>query len=138
MNEYCFADLPIGKRETLVVTVGDADVLAFAQLSGDQSAIHVDDEYAKSRAFRRRLVHGMLSGAYLSGFLGMKLPGKHGLLQSIECQFPAPCYVPSVLTIEGVVVRRTEALRVVTVELSIIDQAGTVTARAKARSALKQ
>ena len=81
--------------------------------------------------------HGLLVGAYISSLIGMKLPGRHGLLQSINCQFRAPCYAPNILTIVGTVTKRSEAIRVVGIGITVSDQEGTEILRADANSVLK-
>jgi 3-hydroxybutyryl-CoA dehydratase len=40
-------------------TIGEADVLAFAALTGDAHPLHYDDEYAKTTRFGRPIVHGL-------------------------------------------------------------------------------
>ncbi|MBI3463382.1 MAG: MaoC family dehydratase N-terminal domain-containing protein [Planctomycetes bacterium] len=45
------------------------DVEAFARLSGDLNPVHLDEEYAKSSAFGRRVAHGALTVAAVSGLL---------------------------------------------------------------------
>ena len=137
MNEYSFDQLPIGKQESLTVCITESDIEHFASLSGDCSTIHMDNDYAASRRFKGRLVHGLLVGSYISALLGMKIPGKHGLLQSINCQFRAPCYAPNRLTITGIVTRRSEAIRVVSIRVSVTDQEGVELVRAEANSVLK-
>lgn len=137
MNEYSFDQLPIGKQEILSVSITNSDIDRFAAFSGDCSAIHMDDDYAASRGFKARISHGLLVGAYISALIGMKLPGKHGLLQSINCHFRAPCYAPNMLTITGTVTRRSEAIKVVSIGISVTDQEGTEILRADANSVLK-
>ena len=41
-------------------TVTVDDVLAFADLTGDHEPIHVDEEFARSTPYGKRLVHGVL------------------------------------------------------------------------------
>jgi len=53
--------------------VTDELVRAFAEVSGDHNPIHLDDEFAKTTRFGRRIAHGMLSGAFRSGVLGYEL-----------------------------------------------------------------
>jgi len=136
MNDFCFVDLVLGHEQNMAVDITPADVEAFCRSSGDWSTIHVDDEYAVSRGFAQRLVHGMLIGSYLSAFVGMKLPGRHGLLQSMNCQFRRPCYAPAHLAINGKVVRRSEALRVVTIDIVVTRDAETLVV-AQANSVMK-
>ena len=137
MNEYHFEELNIGKQEINVISIDECDIDHFATFSGDHSAIHVDDEYAMSRDFDARLAHGLLVASHISGLIGMKLPGKHGLLQSINCNFIAPCYVPNILTITVTVKRRSEAIKVVGIGITVVDQVGSVIVNANANSVLK-
>lgn len=48
-------------------TVTEADVVAFAGLSGDYNAIHTDEEYARSTSYGTRIAHGMLGASISSG-----------------------------------------------------------------------
>ena len=54
-------------------TVTEADVVAFAGLSGDFNPIHVDHESAKEGAFGHPIAHGLLGLAIVSG-LGSAAP----------------------------------------------------------------
>ena len=137
MNEYSFEQLSIGTQESQTLTLTKNDIEQFASFSGDYSTIHMDDKYAESRSFKARLTHGMLVGSYISSLLGMKLPGKHGLLQSINCNFCAPCYAPNTLIMTGTVKRRSEGLKVVTIEITVVDQDGTLIVKAMANTVLK-
>jgi acyl dehydratase len=48
-------------------TITEADVVAFAGLSGDWNPLHTDEEFAKRTPFRRRIAHGMLVNSIASG-----------------------------------------------------------------------
>ncbi|MGQ9597995.1 MAG: MaoC/PaaZ C-terminal domain-containing protein [Anaerolineae bacterium] len=63
-------------------TVTEADVMAFAALSGDWNAIHTDAEYAQKGMFGQRVVHGLLGMSIASG-LAMRL----GLLEETALAF---------------------------------------------------
>ncbi|MEQ8934158.1 MAG: MaoC family dehydratase [Silicimonas sp.] len=56
----------IGDRFTVSKTLTETDLAMFCSISGDFDPIHVDDEYAKSTIFGRRIAHGLLSIALLS------------------------------------------------------------------------
>ena len=63
-----FEDLAPGLRfETPTRTVTEADVQAFAALSGDQNRIHTDAEFARRTPFRRRVAHGLLVQSIATG-----------------------------------------------------------------------
>jgi acyl dehydratase len=48
------------------LTVTERDINLFAELSGDFSPNHVDEEFMKKSAFGKRIAHGALLVAYMS------------------------------------------------------------------------
>jgi len=48
-------------------TVTEADVVAFAGLSGDFNPLHTDAEFARATPFGQRIAHGMLVAAMATG-----------------------------------------------------------------------
>ena len=50
-------------------TIGEADLTAFAGLTGDYSELHTSDVYATHSQFGRRVAHGMLGLAYAHGLM---------------------------------------------------------------------
>lgn len=58
--------LEIGETATFAKTITEADLVLFAGLTGDFDPIHVNEEYAKSTIFGRRIVHGGLVMGLLS------------------------------------------------------------------------
>ena len=50
-------------------TVTEADIVAFAGLSGDYNPLHVDEEYCKTTQFGTRIAHGPLVYAIAAGLL---------------------------------------------------------------------
>jgi acyl dehydratase len=63
-----FEEFTIGKHITTAGrTITEADVIAFAGLSGDYNAIHCDAEYASTTPFGRRVAHGLLGLSIASG-----------------------------------------------------------------------
>lgn len=62
------AEIEPGRRwETPGLTVTDAHFVAFAGLSGDFFALHMDDTFARERGFEGRVAHGLLGLALLDG-----------------------------------------------------------------------
>jgi len=56
-----FGELAVGERfATPPRVIADADVMAFAELSGDHHPLHVDEAWAADGPFGRRIAHGML------------------------------------------------------------------------------
>jgi acyl dehydratase len=48
-------------------SVREADVAAFAELSGDDNPLHLDEAFARGTTFRRRIAHGLLVESVASG-----------------------------------------------------------------------
>ena len=61
MNElggYAFADLRVGMCATFAKTVTEADIVLFAAVSGDNNAIHINEEFAAGTIFKGRIAVG--------------------------------------------------------------------------------
>lgn len=50
-------------------TVTEADIVAFAGLSGDYNPLHINEEYCKNTLFGTRIAHGPLVYAIAAGLL---------------------------------------------------------------------
>jgi 3-hydroxybutyryl-CoA dehydratase len=85
-----FEDLSAGQEASLSKTVTEADIAAFAEISGDKNPVHLDAQYAAGTMFKERIAHGMLSAAYISAVFGMKLPGPGAIYISQTLNFKAP------------------------------------------------
>mgnify|MGYP001567640177 CR=1 FL=1 len=59
---------------TAARTVTEADIVAFAGVSGDFNPVHINEEFASQTMFKGRIAHGMLSAAFVSTVFGTKLP----------------------------------------------------------------
>jgi 3-hydroxybutyryl-CoA dehydratase len=66
----------VGRKATVTNTITEADVAAFAKVSGDHNPIHLDVSYAAKTRFKQRVAHGMLSAGFISAAL-VKLPDPH-------------------------------------------------------------
>jgi len=68
-------------------------VRQFALLTGDRSALHVSDAFARRSVYRQPVVHGMLPVAFLSVAEGLRVEGWVGKPIAIIGQFVAPAYI---------------------------------------------
>ena len=63
-----FDDLSIGDRFLSTSrTLTEADIAAFAELSGDRNPVHLDEAFARGTLFRGRIAHGLLVQSVASG-----------------------------------------------------------------------
>ena len=67
---YTYDDLAVGMAfRSPGRTITDADLVAFAGLTGDYSELHTSDVYARRSVFGRRVAHGLLGLAYAHGLM---------------------------------------------------------------------
>jgi acyl dehydratase len=67
---YTYDDLHVGMAfRSPGRTITEADIVAFAGLTGDYSELHTSEVYAKASQFGRRVAHGMLGLAYAHGLM---------------------------------------------------------------------
>src|SRR3954469_17201563 len=59
-------------------------------VSGDNNAIHTNEEFAVSTVFKGRIAHGMLSASVISAAIANKLPGPGTIYMSQSLRFRAP------------------------------------------------
>lgn len=95
---YFFEDLSVGMSAAFAKTVTEADIAAFAGVSGDFNPVHINEEFAKTTMFKGRIAHGMLSGAFISTVFGMKMPGPGCIYVSQLLKFKAPVKIGDTVT----------------------------------------
>jgi len=91
-------DIKEGMEVSYSQTITDADVKAFAGISGDNNPVHMSDEYAEKSRFKKRIAHGLMSASYFSALFGTKIPGPGCLYVSQSLQFKRPVYLGDTVT----------------------------------------
>lgn len=117
-------NLKVGDTASLTKTITDADIRAFAELSGDRNPIHLDDEYAATTRFGRRIAHGMLAASLISTVLGTELPGTGTVYLSQNSRFVAPVYPGDTVTARVTVTNIRDDKPIVTLETICENQRG--------------
>ena len=98
MNGLFLEDLKVGQSAMFGRTVTDADITAFAGVSGDTNPIHLHDGFARTTRFGQRIAHGMLSGSFISTVIGTKLPGPGSVYIAQTMNFTAPVLIGETIT----------------------------------------
>ena len=98
MQGHYFDELMVGQSAEMSRVVGAGDIEAFAEVSGDENPVHLDEAYAATTTFGERIAHGMLSGAYISAVLGTKLPGPGAIYLSQSLRFRRPVRIGDLVT----------------------------------------
>lgn len=90
LNGYDIEDLQPGMSATFSKTITEADIVLFAGVSGDNNAIHTNEEFARSTIFGGRIAHGFLSASVISAAVANRLPGPGTVYLSQSLRFRAP------------------------------------------------
>ena len=109
MHGFYFDELSVGQTAEMSRVVGSADIEAFAEVSGDNNPVHLDEDYARTTTFGERIAHGMLSGAYISAILGTKLPGPGAIYLSQTLRFRRPVKIGDLVVARATVTELDEA-----------------------------
>jgi 3-hydroxybutyryl-CoA dehydratase len=113
-------------------TITEADVVAFASLSGDWNRIHSDAEYARNTLFEQRVAHGLLTLSIASG-LSMQMGFMEETVQAftgMEWKFRAPVFIGDTIRMRTTIAKKREMRRLgggfVTFRVEILKQDDTV------------
>ena len=121
-----FEDLKVGLTAVYARTLTETDIVLFAGISGDNNPVHINEEFASNTMFSGRIAHGMLTAAFISTVLGMKLPGPGSIYVSQTLRFKAPVRSGDTLNVRATVTdlvpekRRATLSTVVTVGNKVV------------------
>lgn len=102
----------------------------FARITGDDNPLHLDAVYAATTAFRRPIMHGMLSACVFSKVFGTITPGPRSIYLSQSLEFKGALYVDTRYKAVFTVTEK-EGKRI-GVQTQIVDETGQVLTDGKA------
>ena len=110
LNGYDVEDLRVGMSASFSKTITEADLVLFAGVSGDNNAMHVNEEFAAATPFGGRIAHGMLTASVISAAIANKVPGPGTIYLGQNLRFRAPVRpgetVHATVTVTEIVVDR--------------------------------
>jgi 3-hydroxybutyryl-CoA dehydratase len=118
--------LNLGDNASRTKTITDEMIHTFATLSGDSNPLHLDDDYAKTTRFGRRVAHGMIAAGLISAILANDLPGPGSIYLGQTLQFTAPVYPGDSITTTVEVVKIRDDKPIITLSTTCSNQDGTV------------
>lgn len=89
-NGHDIEDLQPGMAATFSKTITEADIVLFAGVSGDNNAVHVNEEFAAETPFGGRIAHGFLTASVISAAVANRLPGPGTIYLGQQMRFKAP------------------------------------------------
>jgi acyl dehydratase len=130
---YTYDDLYVGLAfRSPGRTIGEADLTAFAGLTGDYSELHTSDVYAQASQFGRRVAHGMLGLSYAHGLMwartGELRPTVIAFLGISDWRFVGPIFIGDTIFVNYRIAEiRDSASKpgqaIVTFDVDVVDQA---------------
>ncbi len=102
-NKVPLEEIKVGTCVSYSQTITDADIKAFAGLSGDRNPVHLDEEYAEKSKFKKRIAHGMMTASYFSALFGTKIPGEGCVYTYQSLNFKRPVYINDTVTASVIV-----------------------------------
>ena len=90
----------VGQKVVLEKIFSLEEVVAYANVTGDDNPLHIDEEYAKGSRFGGNIVHGMFVMGVISKVLGTQLPGNGTIYLEQDIKFKRPVYVNKKVFIE--------------------------------------
>jgi 3-hydroxybutyryl-CoA dehydratase len=90
--------LRVGATATYSKTVTEEDVERFAAVTGDVNPVHLDEAFAQTTRFGKRIAHGMLTAGLISTVLGTRLPGLGAIYVSQSLRFLRPVFIGDTVT----------------------------------------
>ena len=111
-----------GDTASISKTITDDDIQKFADASGDHNPLHLDDEFAKSTRFGRRIAHGMFSASLISAVIANQLPGQGSIYLGQTLKFVAPVFPGDTITARVTVISIRDDKPVVRLETVCMNQ----------------
>ena len=138
---YTYADLRVGLTfRSPGRTITEADVVAFAGLTGDYSELHTSEVYARASQFGRRVAHGMLGLAYAHGLMwprtGELRETAVAFLGISDWRFLGPIFVGDTIFVNYALAELRDSKSkptqaIATFDVEIVDQDGRVVQRGR-------
>ncbi len=131
-----FEDFTLGTRlRTAGRTITEADIVAFAGLSGDFNQIHTNAEYAAADTFGQRVAHGLLVQSIATGLAVQSgvIEGTVLAFRELDAKFSLPVYIGDTIHVEIEIVATKPLPRLrggnVIMKVAVVNQKGAATQR---------
>ena len=124
LNEYTFEEIKIGMKESFQVNITESMENNFAEITGNYNPLASNKEYAATTNYKKRICPGMFTASFFSRLTGMHLPGKYALVYSQSLNFVNICFIGDKITVEGEVIEKNDATKMITINTKITNQDG--------------
>ncbi len=133
LDRQYFEDIQVGDEYLSPGrTVTEADIVAFAGLSGDYNVLHTDAEFMRTSIFGERIAHGLLGLAIQSGLALRAMPRPFATIAflGLRWRFKGPIRIGDTIKVRFKVIEKRETSKpdrgIVVVERAVLNQRGEV------------
>jgi len=124
IENVTFDEMQIGHSAKILRTLSNADIQAFAAVSGDTNPAHLDANYAEHTLFHGVIAHGMWGGALISALLGTQYPGPGTIYLEQNLHFSRPIRIGDTLEVTVTVIALDPEKKRVDLDCLVINQKG--------------
>jgi len=114
--------LQAGDKSSRSLVIDDQTIRAFAEVTGDNNPVHLEDDYAAGTRFGRRIAHGMIAAGLISATLANDLPGPGTVYLNQTLKFKLPVYPGDTVTATVEVLKVREDKPIVTLSTVCTNQ----------------
>ena len=121
----------LGDHGEMSKTVSEYDVYGLAGIVGDFYGVHLDEEYAKTTRFGRRIAQGALSVGFLSTVMGQmaaRAPNPGAVSYRYDITFLGPVYIGDTVTARLELIEKDDERNTCVFKASVTNHEGTVVA----------
>lgn len=132
MTKRAHMDLySVGDHGEVAKTVSEHDIYGFAGIVGDFYAVHLNEEFAKTTRFGKRIAQGALSVGFLSAVMGQmaaRAPNPGAVSHRYDITFRAPVYIGDTVTARLDLIEKDEERNTCVFKAAVTNHEGTVVA----------
>ena len=118
-NDKQFEDLKIGTKFSFERKIITKDIENYSNLVQDKNPLHLKERKSNNVKKKSIISHGMFVGSLTSALLGTHCPIKNNILLSLTLNFKKPVLPNYKIRIQGKIVDKSDALKIITVEISV-------------------
>lgn len=133
LENVTYDELSVGQSARLLRTLTQADIQAFAAVSGDTNPAHLNAEYANDTLFHGVIAHGMWGGALISALLGTEFPGPGTIYLEQNLKFVKPVRIGDTLTVTATVSSKDDEKKRIELDCQVVNQKGACVLHGTAR-----
>jgi 3-hydroxybutyryl-CoA dehydratase len=112
----------VGQKASFSRTINETDILKFSEISGDFNPIHIDETYAATTRFGKRIAHGTLIASYIGTVLGTSFPGCGTILISQYLEYLHPVSINDIITINLEIIQIATEKRRLKIQTTVSNQ----------------